>query len=83
MTPRVPVQSAGTPRRSIAESKMMHASAPRSSRSRNSTIECPPTSSSPSQAMRMFTGSSPAAASSSAPLSSVQSWPLSSATPRA
>ena len=31
MTPRVPVQTAGTPRRSIAESKMMHASAPRSS----------------------------------------------------
>ena len=43
----------------------------------------PPTSSSPSIAKRRLTGSSPAAASSSAALSSMNSWPLSSATPRA
>ena len=34
----------------------MHASAPRSSFSRNSTIDCPPISSSPSHAMRRLTG---------------------------
>ena len=42
---------------------MIAASAPRASACRNSTIEWPPVSSSPSQANRTLTGSAPAAAS--------------------
>ena len=81
--PRAERLKQGTPRASMLLSKITHASAPRSSASRNSTIEWPPVSSSPSQAKRTFTGSRPAAASSAAAWSSIQSWPLSSATPRA
>ena len=54
---------AGTSSRIMPESKMTAASAPRSSASRNSTIEWPPVSSSPSQAKRTLTGSVPAWAS--------------------
>ena len=64
--PRVATLNAGTSRRIMPLSKMIAASAPRSSASRNSTIECPPVSSSPSQQKRTFTGSSPARASSRA-----------------
>ncbi len=48
----------------------------------NSTIECPPVSSSPSQANRTLTGKVPAWASSRAAASIMYSWPLSSAMPR-
>ena len=50
-------------------SKITAASAPRSSAARKSTIGWPPVSSSPSQAKRTLTGSSPAAASSAAAFS--------------
>ena len=54
--PRVATLKAGTSRRIMPLSKMIAASAPRSSASRNSTIEWPPVSSSPSQQKRTFTG---------------------------
>ena len=81
--PRVAIESAGRFRFSMPPSKMTHASAPRSSCSRNWTIDWPPTSSSPSETTRMLIGSAPSAASRPAACSSIQSWPLSSATPRA
>ncbi len=48
--------NAGTSRRIMPLSKMIAASAPRSSASRKSTIEWPPVSSSPSQQNRTLTG---------------------------
>ena len=80
--PRVAMSNAGRSRAIMPLSKITAASAPRSSAARNSTIECPPVSSSPSQAKRTLTGSSPARASSRAAHSSRYSCPLSSATPR-
>ena len=49
----------GTSRSTMPLSKTIAASAPRSSAAIQSTIECPPISSSPSQAKRRLTGSSP------------------------
>ena len=69
--PRVARLNAGTSRRIMPLSKMIAASAPRSSASRNSTIEWPPVSSSPSQQKRTLTGSSPGGASSRAAASSM------------
>ena len=65
-SPRVPVQNCGTSRRSIPPSKITHTSAPRSSAFTQSTIDMPPISSSPSEATRMFTGSAPSSARSTA-----------------
>ena len=81
--PRTAMLKIGTPRRRKPLSKMTATSAPRSSWSTNSTIEWPPVSSSPSQAKRTLIGSFPSARSCDAASRSIQSWPLSSATPRA
>ena len=54
-----------------------------SSDSRKRRIASPPVSSSPSQTIRNVTGGGPSARSSSIAFNCIQSWPLSSATPRA
>ena len=81
--PRVATAIAGWFRLSMPPSKITHTSAPRSSSCRNSTIDWPPTSSSPSETMRRLIGRAPSAASSEAACTSIHSCPLSSATPRA
>ena len=59
----MPRSNAGVSSRGMPLSKMMQASAPRSSAARKWTIESPPISSSPSKATRTLTGSAPSSAS--------------------
>ena len=74
---------AGTSLAIIPPSKITAASAPTSSIAIQSTIVCPPISSSPSQAKRRLTGSAFASTSFCAAFRRMKTCPLSSVMPRA
>jgi hypothetical protein len=74
---------AGVSASSIAESKTIAQSAPRSSASTHSLTSVAPVSSPPSISTRTLTGSSPASAIAQATCSNGRKLPLSSHAPRA